>query len=142
MGNSKKPDQVAKDEATQSVDPRIDLAIDNTSLALERTQLAWVRTAITFITAGFAIDKATAFLQEARIAAGVALSNTGHFGGLLLTGFATALMIIVTVTYMRRVVELNRMRVLKGRASAPTTILSIFVCVIGGIMIFALSNRW
>jgi len=126
----------------QDVDPRIDLAVERTSLALERTQLAWVRTVIGFITAGFAIDKGSAALHEARLVSGEAWSKNGHFAGLLLTITSTTLMIMVTISYVKRMRELNRMRNLKEKPSVPTTILSIFVCVVGGLTIYFLHVSW
>jgi len=142
MENTNNLNQTTNTEALQVVDPRIDLAIERTSLALERTQLAWVRTVIGFITAGFAIDKATTVLYEARLVSGVALSKNGHFAGLLLTGVATVLMIVVTITYVRRTLQLSKMRVSKERPTTSTTLLSIFVCLIGGITIYFLDIPW
>ena len=142
MENTNNLNQTTNTEAPQVVDPRIDLAIERTSLALERTQLAWVRTVIGFITAGFSIDKATTVLYEARLVSGVAWARNGHFAGLLLTITATALMILVTIFYFRRIGQLNRMRGFREIQPAPTTLLSIFVCVVGGITIYFLNIKW
>ncbi len=125
-----------------SANPLLDLAVERTTLALERTQLAWVRTVIGFITAGFAIDKGTAILHQSRVVSGVAWSRNGHFAGLLLTITATILMTAVTLLYIRRSAELNRMQPMKTSPFAPTALLSIFVCVVGGITIYFLNIDW
>lgn len=122
--------------------PVFDLAVERTTLAHERTQLAWVRTVLGFITAGFAIDKGTAILHESRVVSGVAWSRNGHFAGLLLTITATVLMTVVTLLYIRRSIELNRMQPLKKSPLAPTALLSIFLCVVGGITIYFLNIDW
>lgn len=142
MDYPKNPSLPEKIEVVQSADPRIYLAVERTSLACERTQLAWIRTVIGLITAGFAIDKGTALLHEARLVAGHAWAKNGHFAGLLLTSIATALMIAVTILYVRRVRQLNSMRKLKETLPAPTTILSVFICVVGGITIYFLNTTW
>jgi len=142
MEHAKEEDQLTRTLEEHTVDPRLDLAIERTTLALERTQLAWVRTVIGFITSGFAIDKGTAVLHEARLVSGVAWARNGHFAGLLLTITATALMILVTIFYFRRIGQLNRMREFREIQPAPTTLLSIFVCVVGGITIYFLNIKW
>jgi uncharacterized membrane protein YidH (DUF202 family) len=135
-------DQQTRAKAEQDADPRIDLAVERTSYAMERTQLAWVRTVMGFITAGLAIDKGTEALHEARMVAGVAWSKNGHFAGMLLTITATALMIIATVIYVRRMKQLNKMRGIKTDLRAPTTILSVFICFLGALAIYFLQIPW
>lgn len=142
MENTNNLNQTTKTETAQAVDLPVDLAIERTSLALERTQLAWVRTVISFITAGFAIDKATTALHEARLVSGVAWSMYGHVAGISLTTVATAIMILVTITYVRRTRQLRKMRVSKERPTVSTTLLSIFVCLVGGITIYFLDIPW
>ena len=135
-------DQQIRAKAEQDADPRIDLAAERTSYAMERTQLAWVRTVMGFLTAGLAIDKGTEALHEARVVAGVAWSRNGHFAGMLLTITATVLMAIVTVIYVRRMRQLNRMRGIKIGLPAPTTVLSAFVCFLGVLAIYFLRIPW
>jgi putative membrane protein len=136
------PDQQLKAEAKAASDFRTDLSIETTILAMERTQLAWVRTVLTFITAGFAIDKGTELLHEARLVSGTAWSKEGHFAGLLLTITATVLMAMETVIYIRRVRQLNKMVVIKIKLPFPTTILSIFICLVGALAINFMKTSW
>jgi uncharacterized membrane protein YidH (DUF202 family) len=127
-----------QDERSQPADSVTDLAVERTALALERTQLAWVRTVMGFITAGIAIDKGLEALHEARLITGTAWSTNGHFSGELLTVSATALMIFTTVNYIRRTRQLNKMRGIINRFPPPTTILSIFVCCLGVLVVWFL----
>ncbi len=120
-------------------DLRLQLSVESTRLAMERTQLAWVRTVLTFITAGLAIDRGTALLHEARMEAGLAWSKTGHLAGLLLTGMATILMIWVAISYIRRIGQLNRRWGNKNSWISPGSLLSIFLCVIGVLVVYFLS---
>lgn len=142
MENANQHDHSIRTQAEDAVDPRIDLAVERTSLALERTQLAWVRTILTFITAGIAIDRGTAALQKARIVSGVAWSESGHFAGLLLTITSTILMITVTVLYIRRMRQLNKMRGITNKLPAPATALSVFVCLLGALFSYLLNIPW
>jgi inner membrane protein YidH len=142
MENAIEQDQQTRAKAEQDADPRIDLAAERTSYAMERTQLAWVRTVMGFITAGLAIDKGTEALHEARVVAGIAWSKNGHFAGMLLTITATALMIVATMIYIRRMKQLNRMRGTRTDLPAPTTVLSIFVCFLGALAIYFLRIPW
>jgi len=138
----KEQQQKEKDEATFSVDPRLDLSVDTTSLALDRTQLAWVRTVMAMITTGIALDKGSEVLHAARLSTGAAWSKNGHFGGLLLTIAATALMVLVTIIYVWRMKQLVRMRSTKEKLPSPTIILSIFQCLVGGLAIYFLDMPW
>lgn len=45
-------EQLTQHGEEQTVDPRVDIAIERTLLAVERTQLAWVRTVLSLITSG------------------------------------------------------------------------------------------
>jgi len=135
MNNEQQIQQVPAHNA----DPRINLAVQRTILAMERTQLAWVRTILGLITGGVAIDKGTAALHEARMAAGVALVNNGHFAGLLLTITGTVLIVLTTVIYIRGTAQLNQMNGIKRKMPAPATILSIFICLLGALAIYFLS---
>jgi len=139
---NKNPDQQLKAEITAASDFRTDLSIETTILAMERTQLAWVRTVMAFITAGVAIDKGTSLLHEARLVSGTAWSKDCHFAGLLLTVSATLLMTMETILYIRRVRQLNKMTVTKIKLPWPTTILSIFVCIVGAITIQFMKTPW
>lgn len=142
MNSTEESIQQIRAKAEQDADPRIDLAAERTILAMERTQLAWVRTVLGLITGGVAIDKGTAVLHEARIAAGAALVNNGHFAGLLLTITSTLLMMIATGIYINRMRELNKMRGIKIKLLAPATILSVFICLVGFLAIYFLSIPW
>lgn len=121
-------------------DPRVDLAVERTMLAMERTLLAWVRTVMGLITGGVAIDKGTAAIHDARLAAGVALMKNGHVAGLFLTIVGTVLMFVVTILYIRRIRELKQMVGIKGKFPEPGVILSIFICLLGGLAIYFLSS--
>jgi uncharacterized membrane protein YidH (DUF202 family) len=132
--------QQIQKESAYNDDPRIDLAVERTMLAMERTQLAWARTVLGLITGGVAIDRGIAALHEARMAAGVALVNNAHFAGLLLTSTGTLLMIITTGIYIRRMKQLNLMNGIKKKWPAPGTILSVFICLLGGFAIWFLSS--
>jgi putative membrane protein len=131
--------QDPKQSSTED-DPRVDLAIERTMLAMERTLLAWVRTVLGLITGGVAIDKGTAAIHDARIAAGVALMKNGHLAGLFLTIVGTSLMIVVTVAYVKRIRELKQMVGLKRKFPEPGTMLAIFICILGGLAIYFLST--
>ena len=126
--------------ASDTDDPRVDLAVERTMLAMERTLLAWVRTVMGLITGGVAIDKGTAAIHDARLAAGVALMKNGHLAGLILTIVGTVLMFVVTIVYIRRVRELKQMVSLKTRFPEPGIMLAIFICILGGLAIYFLST--
>jgi putative membrane protein len=136
MGN----EQQIKANAQQVDDPRIEVALERTRLAYERTQLAWIRTVLALITAGIAIDKGTEALHEARIAMGEALIKDGHFSGMLLTISGTAMMILTTGIYFRRMKELDQMRDIRRKLPYPVFILSVIISFFGALVIFFLSK--
>lgn len=126
--------------ASDTDDPRVDLAVERTMFALERTLLAWVRTVMGLITGGVAIDKGTAAIHDARLAAGVALMKNGHLAGLILTIVGTVLMVVVTIVFIRRNRELKEMLGIKARFPAPGIMLAIFICLLGVLAIYFLTT--
>ena len=126
--------------ASDTDDPRVDLAVERTMLAMERTLLAWVRTVMGLITGGVAIDKGTAAIHDARLAAGVALMKNGHLAGLTLTIVGTVLMFVVTIVYIRRIRELKQMVSVKARFPEPGIMLAIFICILGILAVYFLST--
>ena len=126
--------------ASDTDDPRVDLAVERTMLAMERTLLAWVRTVMGLITGGVAIDKGTAAIHDARLAAGVALMKNGHLAGLTLTIVGTVLMFVVTIVYIRRIRELKQMVSVKARFPEPGIMLAIFICILGIFAVYFLST--
>ena len=126
--------------ASDTDDPRVDLAVERTMLAMERTLLAWVRTVMGLITGGVAIDKGTAAIHDARLAAGVALMKNGHLAGLTLTIVGTVLMFVVTIVYIRRIRELKQMVSVKARFPEPGIMLAIFICILGNLAVYFLST--
>src|SRR5271169_3822691 len=87
------------EDADQSVDRRVDLAVLRSELAWDRTLLAWVRTVLTLMGAGVAFDKGAQLLHEARLAAGTAVVQGAHLIGLCLTGVSTLLLPVVCLQY-------------------------------------------
>ena len=142
MNNEKNRDLSTNGNKTNTVDSRLDLAIETTLLAMDRTQLAWVRTVMGIITAGIALDKGAEALHQARLISGIAWSKNGHFAGLLLTITGTVFMLLVTVIYCKRLKELTRMRSLKEKIPSATMLLSVFVCLVGGLAIYFLNSPW
>lgn len=142
MQTVKNPDPTANGEAAQPVDPGLYLAIERTLLTSEATQLGWIRTVIGLITAGFTIDKGTVLLHESRVVSGTAWAQNGHFAGLLLTITSTILLTFMTILYVRRMDRLGKMRHSRVSLFTPTSLLSIFICVVGGITIYFLNVKW
>jgi putative membrane protein len=136
MGN----EQQVKLNAEQDDDPRIEIAIERTQLAIERTQLAWIRTVLALITAGIAIDKGTEALHQARIEMGEALIKDGHFSGMLLTISGTAMMLLATVIFFKRMKELEQMRGIRRKLPYPVFILSVIISFFGALVIYFLSK--
>ena len=136
MGN----EQQVKLNAEQDDDPRIEIAIERTQLAIERTQLAWIRTVLALITAGIAIDKGTEALHQARIEMGEALIKDGHFSGMLLTISGTAMMLLATVIFFKRMKELEQMRGIRRKLPYPVFILSVIISIFGALVIYFLSK--
>ena len=136
MGN----EQQVKLNAEQADDPRIEIAIERTQLAIERTQLAWIRTVLALITAGIAIDKGTEALHQARIEMGEALIKDGHFSGMLLTISGTAMMLLATVIFFKRMKELEQMRGIRRKLPYPVFILSVIISIFGALVIYFLSK--
>lgn len=137
------PEQFAEQQsirtlAEESVDPRVDLAVQRTELALERTQLAWIRTAFTFITAGVAIDKATEAMHDARVLAGKNWVQSGHVAGLVLTFTTTVFLILATLSYVRQARALVRLRSIPTGWIPGSLPLSLLVIVLGGVLFLLL----
>ena len=133
-------EQEIKVNAGKADDPRIEIAIERTQLAYERTQLAWIRTVLTLITAGFALDKGSEALHQARIAMGMALVKSGHVSGMLLTISGTFTMVLVSIIYLRRMKELYKLGRMRRKLSYPVLILSFVITFFGVIVIYFLSN--
>jgi len=129
-------EQQIRMEAEHDADPRVDLAVERTMLALERTQLAWIRTIIGLITAGIAIDRGFEALHAARLVTGEAWVRNGHLAGLVMTISGTFLIIISSVYYIRRMRELGRMLHRPSRLLDPGLILSLFISVVGLLVIY------
>jgi uncharacterized membrane protein YidH (DUF202 family) len=129
-------------DAGQNVDPRFDLAVERTMYALERTQLAWVRTVLGLITGGIAIDAGVSALHQARLISGEAWEKNGHFAGLLLTSVGTALIALVTIFYIIRMWQLATMLGRKNKLIYPGTLISGFMCGVGGLSIYFLTFTW
>jgi putative membrane protein len=120
-----------RQDAEQSTDPRVDLAVQRTELAEDRTVLAWLRTAIGLMGAGVAFDKGTQLLHEQRLAAGNALVDTSHLAGLSLTAISTLLLILVLWQYRSRLRELARIKGVTVPAFSPTVVASVLVILLG-----------
>ena len=142
MENIKEESKQTSEEPRKAMDRNTDLAIERTQLAVERTQLAWVRTIMGMITGGVAIDKGFTALHEARVLAGTAWVKNGHFAGLLLTITGTLLMIFASLVFIKNINQLDRMGNSKRKLPTAATILSIFVCLLGGLAIYFLSISW
>jgi len=125
-----------------AVDPRVDLAVLRTELAWERTVLAWIRTVIGLMTAGVAFDKGVQLLHQERVLAGTALVRNGHVAGLSLTGISTALLMIVTVQYMRGLHALAGVKSMPSSRMRPAIIASVLVILLGiaVLVVLAMSN--
>ena len=139
MERTKEQEQQIRAEAEDTVDPRLDLAVERTELALERTHLAWVRTVIGLIVAGFAIDKGLGALEKGPVAYGEALMNHGHAAGMVLTTSGTFLMVLATIFYVKRSRELAQMRGGRKSLLAPDFILSAVIILIGALLIYLVS---
>ena len=126
--------QAIRSSAEQTVDPRVDLAVQRTELALDRTQLAWVRTAFTLITAGMAIDKGGEALHEARVLAGKNWVSTSHFAGISLAAVATLFLLIASVAYFQQSRTLARLKGAEPSLFPPALLVSLLVVVLGSAL--------
>jgi putative membrane protein len=123
-----------KQAGEDAVDPRIDLAVKRTELAWDRTLLAWLRTTSTLIAAGFAFDKGTQWLHEARLAAGTALVRSGHLVGLSLTASSITLLIFVSVQYWRGMRELAAIRGSRVSHLTPPLLANALLVLLGIVL--------
>jgi putative membrane protein len=123
-------------EAEMDADPRVDLAVDRTTMALIRTLLAWVRTILSLMTAGLAIDKGFAALHEARLVSGSAILSNSHIAGLAMTGSGTLLIVIVMINYVKSRRDLDNMKSQKRKLYDAGFILSLIILLIGILMLF------
>ncbi len=112
------------------------LAVERTELALERTHLAWIRTVTAIITSGFAIDKLVEAFREKRVVTGEALVQQAHMTGLVLTCTGTILMLLVTLSYIRRSKQLKKMKPEPQTREIPGIVLSCFVFLVGALLSF------
>lgn len=135
-------EQTDKKVGGLEVDLRVDLAVERTMLANERTQLAWVRTVLGFITGGIAIDKGVSALHQARLLSGEAWEKNGHFAGLLMTSVGTALMVLVTVLFIKRLWELSTMMGRRNKLFHPGTLISVFMIIVGTMSVYLLTIDW
>lgn len=137
--NNEQPTQPGEE---QNVDPRVDIAIERTLLAVERTQLAWVRTVLSLITSGIAIDKGFEALHQARLMTGEYWLRSGHFAGLLLSISGTVLAVFAGIMFYIRIRDLNKMWGKSILFSSPGILISIFICIVGGLAIYFLMQSW
>jgi len=124
------------DKISDKTDPRFSLSIERTILALERTQLAWVRTLLSMIGGGFVIDKGLEALHRARIESGKAWVSHAHFGGLVITGLGTFLMVIVTLLYIKRNSILFNLRGSGKTLLTPAFLLSVITVLAGAVLTY------
>lgn len=125
-------------EEKKDDDPRIEIAIERTLLAIERTQLAWVRTVLSLITSGIAIDKGFEALHQARLMTGEYWLRSGHFAGLLLSISGTLLGTFAAIIFYIRIRQLNKMLDKSILFSSPGMLISILICLVGGLAIYFL----
>lgn len=130
------------DGASESFDPRIDLAVQRTELAEDRTLLAWVRTNLGLMGAGVAFDKGVRYFHEARLASGAAWVRSGHVVGISFTAASTLLLAIVVWNYLRSVRTLAGMGRRKPPRATPAFVAAVLVVVLGcGVLtILIISN--
>ena len=127
--------EIPNEVAGKNADPRVELAVMRTELAWDRTLLAWLRTTSALIAAGFAFDRGTKLLHEARLAAGTDLVRSGHLVGLTLTATSTVLLIFVCSQYWRDMTRLERVRC-TGRARLTPALLANGLLILLGAAVF------
>jgi putative membrane protein len=100
-------------------------------LANERTFLAWLRTSFSLLTLGFATNKFSQFLIEARLKAGEQPPHEYLFGsrrlGLGMVILGTILVLVATWSY-----QSNRRRIDQGQYIANT----VMIWLAGAVSIF------
>jgi putative membrane protein len=138
MENEKSEIKQLRKETEANVDPRVDLSVERTELALERTQLAWIRTVLSLIAGGIGLDKGMEAIHKTRLESGNALVENAHAIGISLSITATILIIITTVSYIRRCRSLARLKGVKPIGLPPGAIGSIIVILLGGVISFLL----
>ena len=121
----------SRENAEQSADPRVDLAVLRSELAWDRTLLAWVRTVIGLIGAGVGFDKLAQYLHQARLEAGTAIVRNGHLVGLTLTGVSTVMLMIACLQYWQSRRELARIKGSRPPRIPPAMLSAILVIVLG-----------
>ena len=130
--------QLLRKEAEQDTDPRVDLAVERTELALERTQLAWIRTTLTFLATGIALDKGIEAIHNSRVQSGTSLTDNAHIIGISLSITATALLLLVTLYYIRRSRRLARMKGVKPVMFPPGAAASTLIILLGAVISYLL----
>lgn len=126
--------QIATTE--KEADPRVDLAVERTELALERTHLAWIRTTFTLMTAGLAIDKASAYIHDQRIAKNEAFITNAHGVGIFLTSLGTVLLLAETYQFIRRSKQLAAIKMVKSFFISTGSVLSALVLLLGFVLVY------
>jgi putative membrane protein len=91
--------------ANELASQRTALAAKRTLMAADRSLMAWIRTALSMISFGFTIYKILQGFEDA----GIHLSHpeSPRRVGLFLTGMGTVSMVLGTIEYWRRLVELR-----------------------------------
>jgi len=125
-----------REQAEQSADPRIDLAVMRTELAWDRTLLSWLRTTIALIVAGTAFDKGAQWLHEARLTAGTAFVRNGHLVGLSLTAASIVLLTFVCWQYWK---DARKLAAIRGSgARVPAALIACTLLIVLGTAVFFL----
>lgn len=129
MEDSKKA--LKREDAENTADPRVDLAVERTQYALERTQLAWIRTVLSLLGGGIALDKGIEAMHKARIETGDSLVNNAHAIGIALSITGTLLMLFTTIFYIRRSQGLAKIKGTKPVRIPPGVLASLMVIILG-----------
>lgn len=84
---------------------RTDMALGRTMMAAERSLMAWIRTGLSMISFGFTIYKVLEGFRGS--GAVVVQTHSPRNVGLFLTGFGTIAIVMGTIEYWQRFVELR-----------------------------------